>query len=152
MRKVTEPAIELKRESGVPAFRQIIDQIAFLIASGRLAPGEPLPATRGLAAALGINPMTVSKAYGYLEQEGVVRRRPGKAVVVADTARAVDAAGPVEQMRRHLAPCVVVAEQLGLERSEVLALFSEMLAGAPQKQPTQVSRPRRRTRDGWQNW
>ena len=65
------------RHNGVPAYRQIMDQIRFQIASGVLRPGDALASTRSLSAELGLNPMTVSKAYGYLEKEGVLERRPG---------------------------------------------------------------------------
>lgn len=60
---------------GVPAYRQLVDQIRLQVASGTLAPGAELPSTRALAQLLGINPMTVSKAYGLLETEGGLRCR-----------------------------------------------------------------------------
>ena len=65
-------------QSGVPVYRQLMDQIKFHIASGMLQPGDELPSTRLLSSDLGVNPMTISKAYGYLEKEQVVERRPGR--------------------------------------------------------------------------
>ena len=58
--------------SGVPVYRQLVEQIRFGVASGLLASGEEIPSTRALSARLGVNPMTVSKAFGLLEQEGVL--------------------------------------------------------------------------------
>ena len=68
--------------SGVPVYRQLMDQIKFHIASGILKPGDELPSTRSLSAELGVNPMTISKAYSFLEREDVVERRPGRPLVV----------------------------------------------------------------------
>ena len=67
---------------GVPVFRQVMDQVRFHIASGLLQPGDELPATRSLSAELGVNPMTISKAYNLLERDGVLERRPGRPLVV----------------------------------------------------------------------
>jgi GntR family transcriptional regulator len=72
--------------SGVPVYRQIVDQVRFQIASGRIAPGDELPSTRALSKRLRVNPMTISKAYGILEDEGVIERRPGLPLVVAEGA------------------------------------------------------------------
>ena len=69
--------------SGVPVFRQVMDQVRFHIASGMLEPGDELPPTRTLSAELGVNPMTISKAYNLLQREGVLDRRPGRPLVVA---------------------------------------------------------------------
>ena len=68
--------------SGVPVYRQLMDQVKLHIASGVLEPGDELPSTRVLSSELGVNPMTVSKAYSYLERDGMVERRPGRPLVV----------------------------------------------------------------------
>ena len=54
--------------NGIPVFRQIIDQVKFHVVSGLLAPGDELPSTRALSGQLGLNPMTVSKAYSCWKQ------------------------------------------------------------------------------------
>ena len=71
--------------SGVPVYRQVMDQIKFHIASGILRAGDELPSTRSLSAELGVNPMTISKAYSYLERDEVVERRPGRPLVVKES-------------------------------------------------------------------
>ena len=68
--------------SGVPIYRQLEDQVRRGILSGALAADEKLPAVRDLAADLGVNPMTVSKAYSRLEMEGWVARRRGVGLFV----------------------------------------------------------------------
>ena len=62
--------LKLDFDSEVPIYQQIRNQIVVGIASGQLSPGERLPATRALAEDLGVNTMTVSKAYQQLRQEG----------------------------------------------------------------------------------
>ncbi len=68
--------------SGIPVYRQLMEQIRFHVASGLLSPGDEIPSTRSLSAKLGVNPMTISKAFALLEEEGVLERRPGLPSVV----------------------------------------------------------------------
>ncbi len=58
--------------SETPIFQQIRNQIVLGIAEGRLPPGEKLPTIRGLSSEIGINMMTVNKAYQLLKQEGYI--------------------------------------------------------------------------------
>ncbi|AWL04587.1 GntR family transcriptional regulator [Massilia oculi] len=67
---------------------------------GRLAPGDALPSVRETALQLAVNPMTVAKAYGLLELEGVLERRRGVGMVVADRPRSVGDAGARLALRR----------------------------------------------------
>ena len=104
--------LHLDRHSGVPVYRQIQDQVRFLVASGVLGAGAELPSTRALAAELGLNPMTVSKAYALLERDGVVERRPGLALVVrARPERDLEATRRAE-LRGALLPAVRAADKL----------------------------------------
>ena len=113
---------------GAPAYRQIVDQLRFQIASGRLTAGSELPSTRSLAQQLGINPMTVSKAYGLLEEEGLLRHRPGLPLeVAAQTPTQVDRARD-ERLRAALEPAAIAARQLGLSKTRALAVFRELLS------------------------
>ena len=114
-------------QSGVPVYRQLMDQIRFHVASGLLNPGDELPSTRSLSSELGVNPMTVSKAYGFLERDGVVVRRPGRPLVVAALAAGEMREEKAEQLREALAPTVTVVRQLGVPREEALEVFGELL-------------------------
>lgn len=67
--------IHLSQSDGVPIYLQIVNQIKYLVGSGRLEPGEELPAIRALAEQLLVNPNTVARAYRELEQAGVVEMR-----------------------------------------------------------------------------
>ena len=70
--------------SGVPYYRQIIDQVQFAIADGRLACGDQLPTVRQLAVELKINPNTVGRAYHELEIKGVVSTQMGTGTFIGD--------------------------------------------------------------------
>jgi len=115
------------RHNGVPAYRQIMDQIRFQIASGVLKEGDELPSTRALSAELELNPMTVSKAYGYLEKEGVLERRPGLPLIVRENCGEESAERRLEQLRLALAPVVTAVRQLGVSRERTLELLGELL-------------------------
>jgi len=67
----------------IPIYLQIRNQIVVGIASGALSPGEKLPTIRALALELGINMMTVSKAYQMLRQEGYIESSRGTGAWVA---------------------------------------------------------------------
>lgn len=119
--------ITLDRTSGAPVFRQICEQIRFQIAAGTLVAGTPIPSTRELAADLAINPMTVSKAYALLENEGLLERRPGLPLVVRGaTARRRD--DRETQLERVLRPAVLAARQLGLSEMEAVEVYRHALA------------------------
>src|SRR6516165_8019223 len=67
--------IHIAGNDGVPIYLQIVNQVKYLVASGRLAPGEELPPIRVLAEQLLVNPNTVARAYRELELAGVVLKR-----------------------------------------------------------------------------
>lgn len=119
--------LRLDRHSGVPAFRQIQDQLRFLVASGVLAAGAELPSTRALAAELGLNPMTVSKAYAWLEREGVLVRRPGRALIVSTRAPAQRESARRRELEAELRSSVFAAHKLGFTPDEAIAIYRELL-------------------------
>ena len=76
--------IHISTNDGVPIYLQIVNQVKFLVASGRLAAGEELPPIRGLAEQLLINPNTVARAYRDLEAAGIVEKRRTAGTYVSD--------------------------------------------------------------------
>ena len=69
--------------SSVPIYKQITDQVCLAIASGQLAPGDPLPSVRAVAERLVVNPNTVARAYADLARDGRVTTQPGRGLTVA---------------------------------------------------------------------
>ncbi len=114
--------------SGIPVFRQIIEQIRFHVASGLLKAGDELPSTRNLSAGLGINPMTVSKAFRLLEKEGVVERRPGLPLIVKAQAADEMQRNRAEQVREGLSPVAVMVRQLDFDPEKAIELFTSLLS------------------------
>ena len=118
---------EIHPSSGVPIFRQIMDQVKAQIASGRLKPGELLPSVRQMGAELAVNMMTISKAYSRLESEGVLERDRGMGMRV----RAVTVSGSVADRQRELKELVdhVVTRglQLGLTDEQIQAVVKTVL-------------------------
>jgi GntR family transcriptional regulator len=76
--------IHIAANDGLPIYLQIVNQVKYLVASGRLTPGEELPAIRVLAERLLINPNTVARAYRELETAGVVEKRRTAGTYVSD--------------------------------------------------------------------
>jgi GntR family transcriptional regulator len=74
--------IQLDLKSGVPFYRQIIDQVKSAIATGIVEPGDRLPTVRQLAVDLSVNPNTVSRAYTELELTGLVETHMGSGTFV----------------------------------------------------------------------
>ncbi|HEY9103100.1 GntR family transcriptional regulator [Chitinimonas sp.] len=111
-----------------PLYRQLMDQIRRLVAGGQLAPGDDLPSVRDLAQSLTLNPMTVSKAYGLLEMEGVLQRRRGLGMQVAGAQGkpALDVAARLELLRPILERAALEARQLELDSNFVLELFQQI--------------------------
>ncbi|HEX6882997.1 MAG TPA: GntR family transcriptional regulator [Planctomycetota bacterium] len=119
--------LRLDPGSGVPAYRQVQDQIRFLVAGSALQTGEELPSTRALAQTLGLDPMTVSRAYAELAREGVLQRRPGRAMVVrARATRRRDEARRAE-LEAELRSAAFAADRLGFAVEEALAVYQRLL-------------------------
>jgi GntR family transcriptional regulator len=73
----------LDTASGVPFYRQVIDQVLLAVADGRLAAGTQLPTVRQLAVDLSVNLNTVAKAYREMEIRGIVETQQGTGTFVA---------------------------------------------------------------------
>ena len=117
----------IDHRSGVPTYRQLMDQIKFQIASGVLTANSELPSTRALSAELSLNPMTISKAYNLLEREGVLDRRRGQTLVVHPLEAGALTESKLDQLRQSLAQSASAARQLGISPSQALHTFREML-------------------------
>ena len=107
--------------SPVPIYRQITEQVRRFVAAGQLQVGERLPSVRAMAARFGINPMTVSRAYAALCEDGVLLRRRGSGMVVAPrTGRAgLTAEARLRLLESKLQEVILEANDLGLAAGPV---------------------------------
>ena len=119
--------IPLDTASGLPIYRQIRDQVRRMVAAGLLRPGDKLDSVRDLSATLGINPLTVIKAYQELEREGVVVMRRGLGMFVAssESQGALSAPRRKETVQPAADRLAIEALQAGLSEKQTLALLSE---------------------------
>jgi len=114
--------------SSDPIYRQLVEQVKRLVAAGQMAPGDGLPSVRDVAQALALNPMTVSKAYGLLEMEGVLTRRRGLGMEVAAQAGSAQSAQErAALLRPTLERAAMEARQLELDSDTVVSLFIQIL-------------------------
>ena len=106
--------------SGVPLYRQIIEQIKFAIARETLRPGEKLPTVRQLAVDLSINPNTVIRAYRELEIEGVLDTQQGSGTFVGTRTPEIDSLERQRMLDQILTELLARASSYGLTLDEVL--------------------------------
>jgi GntR family transcriptional regulator len=111
----------LNPHSGTPIYKQILEQVRRLVASGQLRPGTELPSVRELATTHAVNPMTISRAYGLLEAEGLLERNRGKPMTVAAQPRAqAHVSRRLAQIEPQLEHLVLAARQLELSEAELV--------------------------------
>jgi GntR family transcriptional regulator len=104
-------AFLLDRQSGVPVYRQLIDQVQAGMAAGTLKVGDQLPTVRQVAVDMAINPNTVMRAYREMEIRGLIDTQQGTGTFVSDRGKAAD--GPEERERRLAALASEMASRAG---------------------------------------
>jgi GntR family transcriptional regulator len=127
--------IHIQAQDGVPIYLQVMQQIKYLVASGRLEPGEELPSIRALAEQLLVNPNTIARAYRELEVAGVVEKRRTAGTYVAETGSPLARKERLKLLKERIDQLLVEAFQMGFELDEVLKLVqqSELAARNPKK-------------------
>ena len=119
--------LQINPNSGVPVYRQVMDQIRYYVASGLLAPGAQLPSIRSLATSLAVNPTTIVKAYTELQHGGVVEMKQGKGAFVAESVGALSEAQLTEALKRLARQLAVEAAQMGASAELVRKVVEEEL-------------------------
>ncbi len=117
--------IEISLEDGVPIYRQIVNQVKYLVASGQLVPDDELPAIRMLAEQLLVTPNTVVKAYRELEREGLIYKRQGAGTYVADVASPLARKEQKRILTQRADALLADAQQLGFSLDEVRELLEK---------------------------
>ena len=110
----------LDYSSGVPIYRQIIDQIRFGIVSGQLKLGEQLPTVRALAVALKVNLNTVSKAYKELEIKNILETQQGTGTFINKTDLVVPEKEREEKLKEICTQFSSIAFSYGFSLDEVM--------------------------------
>jgi GntR family transcriptional regulator len=129
MNRNTLPRFQFRLDlaSGVPAYRQIIDQILGGIASGALEGGDQLPTVRQLAVDLSINPNTVVRAYRELEIRGVLTTQQGTGTFITREPVRPDEAERQRQLTQLVGEFMARAGASGFSARDVIDRIEEFV-------------------------
>lgn len=119
----------LDSSTGVPVYRQIIDQVNLAMANGALRGGDQLPTVRQVAVDLAINPNTVLRAYREMEIRGTLTTQQGSGTFVTPQAVETDEAQRQARLSRLAAECAARAGAEGFALEELLERLAELKAG-----------------------
>ncbi|MDP1797514.1 MAG: GntR family transcriptional regulator [Planctomycetaceae bacterium] len=120
--------IHISAANGVAIYLQIVNQIKYLVASGRLAPGEELPAIRVLAERLVVNPNTVARAYRELEAAGIVEKRRTAGTYVSDQGSPLARRKRIKILTERIDALLAEAKQLDVPFADVVKLVEQRQA------------------------
>ena len=123
----------LDLESGVPVYRQIIDQVTGGIATAALAAGDQLPTVRQLAVDLSVNPNTVIRAYRELEIRGVLETQQGTGTFIGTQKLQRDDADRQRRLNRLVGEFVARAGAAGFTVEEVIEQLGDVQKDAVKK-------------------
>jgi GntR family transcriptional regulator len=118
--------LDIDHHSGVPIYRQVVDQVRDQIMAGRLLEGDQLMSVREASAALRVNPMTVSKAYSALEAEGLLERRRGIGLFIARIQSRKKEQSKEAAMEAILAKAVATAIQYGVSETQMRQMIKTL--------------------------
>lgn len=119
--------INLNLSDGVPIYRQIVNQVKYLVASGLLEPGEELPTIRALALQLKVTPNTIVKAYDELESAGVIHKRRGSGCFVAEARSLLAKRERQRILDQRIDALLAEAHQLNFTPDDVLRILRKRL-------------------------
>ncbi len=115
--------IHISPNDGVPIYQQIVNQVKYLLASGRLSAGEELPPIRVLAEKLVVNPNTVARAYRELETAGLVEKRRTAGTYVSHAGSPLARGERMKILSERVDGLLAEARQLGIGVNEVIELI-----------------------------
>jgi GntR family transcriptional regulator len=120
--------ITISVTDGVPIYRQIVNQVKYLVASRLLWPGEELPPIRTLALQLKVTPNTIVKAYGELETAGVVHKRQGSGTYVSEERPRLANRERQRIIEQRIDALLAEAHQLNFTADDILRMVRERKA------------------------
>jgi len=127
--------IHLSRQDGVPTYLQIVNQVKYLVASGRLQEGEELPPIRVLAEQLLINPNTVARAYRELEMAGIVAKRSTTGTYVSGAGSPLARRERLKILTERIDTLLVEARQFSISTNEIIELLRQRDAALKPQSP-----------------
>jgi GntR family transcriptional regulator len=116
--------VTIEPNNGLAIYDQVVRQVKFGIAHGRLRPGERVPSVRDLSKQLAINPNTVARAYRQLQDEGMLETVRGLGLQVTAQAAANCKSERLELIRQRLREVLREAKQSGLSDTAIRELIA----------------------------
>ena len=120
--------ISINVNEGVPIYRQIVNQVRYMVASGLLQPGDEVAPVRVLALQLKITPNTVVKAYDELEAAGILYKRRGAGTYISDIKSPLANHEKNQIIGQRLDALFAEAHQLNISSEKLSALFNKHMA------------------------
>ena len=120
--------ITISLTDGVPIYRQIVNQVKYLVASGLLESGEELPPIRTLALQLKVTPNTIVKAYHELEISGVVHKRRGSGTFISEGRLKLALGERRRVIEQRIDALLAEAHQLNFSADDILRMVRERMA------------------------
>jgi GntR family transcriptional regulator len=117
--------LHISTHDGVPIYLQIVNQVKYLVASGRLEPGAEMPPIRTLAEQLLINPNTVARAYRELELAGVVEKRRTAGTYVSGAALRLARRERLKIVGERIDALLAEARQMNIDTDSLVELLRE---------------------------
>jgi GntR family transcriptional regulator len=117
--------IHISPNDGVPIYLQIVQQVKYQVASGRLAPGAEMPPIRVLAEKLLVNPNTVARAYRELELAGVVTKRRTAGTYVSDAGSPLARRERMRILTERVDALLAEARQMNFSIKEIVELLQQ---------------------------
>ena len=117
--------IHISANDGVPIYLQIVNQVKYLDACGRLATGEELPPIRALAEQLLDNPNTIARAYMELERDGIVAKRHGSGTYVSDAGSPLARKERMKILSERADALLAEAHHLNVDLDSVIDLLKQ---------------------------
>ena len=131
--------ILISTHDGMPIYLQIVNQIKYLVASGRLEPGTELPPIRVLAEQLVVNPNTVARAYRELEVAGIVEKHRTSGTYVSEAGSPLGKTEKVRILTQRIDTLLAEAKQLDFSIEELSELLNKrfQIMSSPKKDVTE---------------
>lgn len=117
--------IHISPTDGVAIYQQIVNQVKYLVASGRLAAGDEMPPIRVLAEQLIINPNTVARAYRELEAAGIVEKRRTAGTYVSDQGSPLARRERVKILTERIDTLLAEAQHMNIDVDDVVKLIQQ---------------------------
>ncbi len=117
--------IHINTRDGVPIYLQVVNQIRYQVAAGRLSAGEELPPIRALAEKLVVNPNTIARAYRELELEGIVEKRRTAGTYITDQGSPLARKERLKILTERIDQLLAESGQMSVGIDEIISLLHQ---------------------------